>query len=85
MSGSMSISVEQVEAIVRAAGGAAVVALYSGSGDVGELKIVASGAAVGPVNSQFEAFGSGNVIGPCRPSNGWPSSLRRAAGSAMAW
>jgi hypothetical protein len=60
-SGSMSLSVEQVEQIVRAAGGAAVVAVYSGKGDVGELRIVAKGDSRA-TNEHFKPFGSGNVV-----------------------
>jgi hypothetical protein len=60
-SGSMSLSVEAVEGIVRAAGGAAVVATYSGSGDEGELRIVASGDRRA-ANDHFESFGTGNII-----------------------
>jgi len=60
-SGSMSITAEEVEEIVRAAGGAAVVAIYSGSGDAGELRIVARGDRR-VASDQFESFGSGNVV-----------------------
>jgi hypothetical protein len=60
-SGSMSISPEEVEEIVRAAGGAAVVAIYSGSGDAGELRIVARGDRR-VASEQFESYGSGNVV-----------------------
>jgi hypothetical protein len=61
LSGSMSLSVEQVEEIVRAAGGAAVVALYSGSGDAGELRIVAR-ADRRASSEHFEPETSGNVV-----------------------
>jgi hypothetical protein len=57
----MSITAEEVEEIVRAAGGAAVVAIYSGSGDAGELRIVARGDRR-VASDQFESFGSGNVV-----------------------
>ena len=60
-SGSMSLSAEEVEAIVKAAGGAAVVAMYSGRADVGELRIVASGDRR-VTNDRLEPYGSGNVI-----------------------
>ena len=60
-SGSMSISPEEVEEIVRAAGGSAVVAIYSGSGDAGELRIVARGDRR-VASDQFDSFGSGNVV-----------------------
>jgi hypothetical protein len=60
-SGSMSISAEEVEKIVRAAGGAAVVAIYSGSGDAGELRIVARGDRR-VASDQFKSFGGGNVV-----------------------
>jgi hypothetical protein len=60
-SGSMSLSVEQVEEIVRSAGGAAVVAIYSGHNDVGELRIVARGDRRA-ANEDFKSFGSGNVV-----------------------
>jgi len=60
-SGSMSLTAGHVEQLVRAAGGAAVVAIYSGRGDEGELRIVARGDH--RVESQFfEPFGSGNVV-----------------------
>jgi hypothetical protein len=60
-SGSMSLRVEEVERIVRAAGGAAVVAVYSGKGDVGELRIVAKGDSRA-TNEHFKPFGSSNVV-----------------------
>jgi hypothetical protein len=60
-SGSMSLKVEEVEKIVRTAGGAAVVAVYSGRGDTGELRIVAKGASRA-TNEHFKPFGSGNVV-----------------------
>jgi len=59
--GSMSLNAEQVEEIVRSAGGAAVVAIYSGKGDVGELRIVAR-AERRVTNEHFKPFGSGNVV-----------------------
>lgn len=60
-SGSMSLSAEQVEKICHAAGGAAVVAIYSGKGDIGELRIVADGDRRA-TNKFFKPFGSGNVV-----------------------
>jgi len=60
-SGSMSLNVEQVEEIVRVAGGAAVVAIYSGREDVGELRIVARGAFRAP-SEALKPFGSGNIV-----------------------
>jgi hypothetical protein len=60
-SGSMSLKVEEVENIVRTAGGNAVVAVYSGRGDIGELRIVAKGPSRA-TNGYFKSFGSGNVI-----------------------
>ena len=60
-SGSMSLSVDEVEKIVRTAGGAAVVAVYSGKGDVGELRIVAKGDRRA-TNEHFKPFGGGNVV-----------------------
>ncbi len=60
-SGSMSLSGEDVEKLVRGAGGAAVVAIYSGRADEGELRIVAQGDR--RVESEFfEPFGSGNIV-----------------------
>ena len=60
-SGSMSLSAENVEDLVRSAGGAAVVAIYSGRGDEGELRIIAR--ADHRVEKEFfEPFGSGNVV-----------------------
>ena len=60
-SGSMSLNVEEVEEIVRAAGGAAVVAIYSGRDDKGELRIVARGD-MRASNEFFKPFGSGNIV-----------------------
>jgi len=60
-SGSMSLSSEDVEKLVRSAGGAAVVAIYSGRADEGELRVVARGDR--RVESEFfEPFGSGNIV-----------------------
>lgn len=61
VSGSMSFTAEQVEEVVRAAGGAAVVAIYSGSGHEGELRIVAR-ADRRASSESFEPYGSGNVV-----------------------
>lgn len=72
-SGSMSLKVEQVEQIVRSAGGAAVVAIYSGSGDVGELRIVANGDSRA-TNEHFKPFGSSNVVD--LPALEWLSKQR---------
>ena len=69
-SGSMSLKAEEVERIVRTAGGAAVVAIYSGKGDVGELRIVAKGDRRA-TNEHFKPFGSGNVVD--LPALGWLS------------
>jgi hypothetical protein len=60
-SGSMSLSADEVESIVRAAGGAAVVAIYSGKGDEGELRVVARGDRRAP-SEYFKPFGVGNVV-----------------------
>jgi hypothetical protein len=60
-SGSMSLSADEVEKIVRAAGGAAVVAIYSGKGDEGELRVVARGDRRAP-SEYFKPFGAGNVV-----------------------
>lgn len=60
-SGSMSLNAGEVEQIVRSAGGAAVVAIYSGKGDIGELRIVAR-ADRRVTNEYFKPFGSGNVV-----------------------
>jgi hypothetical protein len=60
-SGSMCFDTEQIEQIVRAAGGAAVVAIYSGSDVEGELRIVARGDL--RVSSELlQPFGSGNIV-----------------------
>jgi hypothetical protein len=57
----MSLASEDVEKLVRGAGGAAVVAIYSGCADEGELRIVARGDR--RVESEFfEPFGSGNIV-----------------------
>lgn len=60
-SGSMALRSEEVEELVRAAGGAAVVAIYSGNGDQGELRIVAR-AEHRAESEYFEPFGMGNVV-----------------------
>jgi hypothetical protein len=60
-SGSMSLSIDELESIVRAAGGAAVVAVYSGRGDAGELRIVARGDRRA-ANEHLRPYGSGNVV-----------------------
>lgn len=60
-SGSMSLKAEQVEQIVRSAGGCAVVAIYSGKADEGELRIVARGDHRAS-NDHFKPFGSGNIV-----------------------
>jgi len=60
-SGSMSLSAEHVEKLVRAAGGAAVVAIYSGKADEGELRIVAR-ADWRVASEFFEPFGGGNIV-----------------------
>ncbi len=60
-SGSMSLSASDVEALVRAAGGLAVVAIYSGRADEGELRIVAR-ADRRVSHAYFEPYGSGNII-----------------------
>lgn len=57
----MCLRVEEVEKIVRTAGGAVVVAVYSGRGDTGELRIVAKGASRA-TNEHFKPYGSGNVV-----------------------
>ncbi|MCA9505468.1 MAG: hypothetical protein KC616_20415 [Myxococcales bacterium] len=61
VSGSMSFGAKGLEALVRAAGGAAVVAIYSGSGDVGELRIVARGDRR-VASDQLEPVGRGNIV-----------------------
>jgi hypothetical protein len=60
-SGSMSLNAKHVEELVRSAGGAAVVAIYSGRGDQGELRIIARGDRR-VAREFFEPFGSGNVV-----------------------
>jgi hypothetical protein len=57
----MSLNAEEVEQIVRSAAGAAVIAIYSGKGDVGEQRIVAQGDRRA-TNEHFKPFGSSNVI-----------------------
>jgi len=60
-SGSMSLGADDVEAIVRSAGGAAVVAIYSGRRDEGELRIVARGDRR-VASESLQPFASGNVV-----------------------
>jgi len=60
-SGSMSLSVEQLEQIVTAACGTALVAIYSGADDAGELRIVADrGWRV--AEDDLAPNGSGNIV-----------------------
>jgi hypothetical protein len=70
-SGSMCFSAEQVADLVTASGGAAVVAIYSGSKTVGELRIVARGNRRA-ANSEFVPFGAGNIVDV--PALEWLSS-----------
>jgi hypothetical protein len=60
-SGSMSLGADEVEEIVRCAGGAAVVAIYSGKGDQGELRIVAR-AERRVTSDHLKPYGSSNVV-----------------------
>lgn len=60
-SGSMSLNAKEVEEIVRSAGGSAVVAIYSGKGDVGELRIVAKGDSRA-ASEYLKPYGSGNIV-----------------------
>lgn len=61
VSGSMSLNVDQLEQIVHAAGGAATVAIYSGSGAQGELRIVAErGWRV--AEDDLAPVGAGNIV-----------------------
>jgi hypothetical protein len=60
-SGSMRLRAADVEEIVRSAGGAAVVAIYSGRGDEGELRIVARGDWR-VASEDLVPFGGGNVV-----------------------
>ena len=60
-SGSMSLSEEDVERIVEAAGGSASVAIYSGRGDVGELRVIASRGRRA-ASEYCGRFGMGNIV-----------------------
>jgi len=60
-SGSMSLSVDDVDAIVHASRGAALVAIYSGNGGEGELRVVARGRRR-VAKEDLEPYGSGNIV-----------------------
>ena len=60
-SGSMRLSPEQIDALVSVSRGTAVVAMYSGSGDEGELRIIAENGKRADIED-LEPFGSGNII-----------------------
>ena len=60
-SGSMRLTPEQIDALVSVSRGAALVAMYSGSGDEGELRIIAENGKRADIED-LEPFGSGNII-----------------------
>ena len=61
MSGSMSLQAEDVDALLDASRGAATVAVYSGRGDRGELRVVArNGRRAAP--EHLSRFGGGNIV-----------------------
>ena len=60
-SGSMRLSPEQIDALVRVSRGAALVAMYSGSGDEGELRIIAENGKRARIED-LEPYGSGNIV-----------------------
>ncbi len=60
-SGSMRLDADDLDTIFDASRGAALVAMYSGSGDHGELRIVAR-AGRRASRSHLERFGTGNVV-----------------------
>lgn len=60
-SGSMSLSAENVDAILVAARSAVKIAMYSGKGDVGELRVIASKGRRAAVDD-LAPFGSGNIV-----------------------
>lgn len=65
VSGSMHLTPEMVSELVEASGGAALVAIYSGRGHRGELRVVARGGRRARPED-LVPFGSGNVVDlPC--------------------
>jgi hypothetical protein len=60
-SGSMSFDVDDVDAIVHASRGAALVAIYSGTESEGELRIVARGRRRA-AKDDLAPYGSGNIV-----------------------
>lgn len=65
VSGSMHLTPEMVSELVEASGGAALVAIYSGRGHRGELRIVARGGRRARPED-LVPFGNGNVVDlPC--------------------
>ena len=60
-SGSMSLSVEDLEGLLRATPAGACVAIYSGRGAQGELRIVASGSRRARAE-QLQPYARGNVV-----------------------
>ena len=61
VSGSMRLDVEQIDALVRSCGGAGRVAIYSGDGEEGELRIVAEEGRRAQVE-HLDPPGQGNVV-----------------------
>ena len=60
-SGSMDLSADAIESILSASPAAATVAMYSGHGDEGELRIVGRGNRHADA-AHLEPFGRGNVV-----------------------
>lgn len=60
-SGSMSLSPQDVDAILDAAQSSVLVAIYSGSDTEGEVRVVARGGARAP-EAHLKPYGKGNII-----------------------
>ncbi len=60
-SGSMRLSSEEIDRLVRVAGGATMVAMYSGDGDEGELRIIAKDGRRA-VGMHLDPYGQGNIV-----------------------
>ncbi|MBW2419261.1 MAG: hypothetical protein JRH19_11985 [Deltaproteobacteria bacterium] len=73
-SGSMRLKAEDVDKILEASRGAAVIAIYSGSGNTGELRVVARRGRRA-AREHLEPFGRGNIVD--LPALGWLARQQR--------
>lgn len=60
-SGSMRLQAAEIDRLVRVAGGASTVAMYSGDGDEGELRIIAKDGRRA-IGDHLEPYGQGNIV-----------------------